>query len=118
MSLFNMYTYYIKLYAYKMVMFLQVRLFNEDVTFITEYPSGIYIPSINRTFWLSRYVYDSCPLDQCTNTIMVCAEDFHPEWWRQYTTSAARKYFFAMDTWILAFMFAVLHVLVARIIHE
>ena len=113
-----MYTYYVRSVAYKMFMFLQVKLINEEVTFISEFPSGIYIPSINRTFWLSRYVYDSCPLDQCNNTIMVCAEDIHPEWWRQYTTSAARKYFFAMDTLILAFMFAVLHVLVARIIHE
>jgi len=101
-----------------MFMFLQVKLINEEVTFISEFPSGIYIPSINRTFWLSRYVFESCPRDQCTNTIMVCAEDFNPEWWRQYTTSAARKSVFAMDTWIFAFLFAVVHVLVARIINK
>ena len=79
----------------------QVRIINEEVTFINKYPYGIYLPSINRTFRDSRYVYASCPLDQCTNTIMVCAEDFNPEWWRQYTTSAAAIAFSALNTWII-----------------
>ena len=87
----------------------QVKLLDEDVSRVPWYPNGIYLHSVNRTFGELTYNYDH-DISHHTNMIMVCVEDFNPEWWREHTAVTAGQPWIAVNVWVLCFLFVVLHV--------
>ena len=87
----------------------QVKLLDEDVSRVPWCPNGINLHSVNRTFGELTYNYDHA-ISHHTNMIMVCAEDFNPEWWREHTAVTAGQPLIEVDVWVLWLLFVVLHV--------